>query len=170
MYRLLFLACCSGCLLAGVPFCMWLSFLRKQHVISWYIQLRGLNRLVFLSSHCFQPTRSVFHGFSCSDLMPELQGRLPIRVQLDPLTEADFRRILTEPKYNVRALPLCLSAPLCLSWMVWGCLLGEQCACDLAQVFCNLHGISCHTLFPFLLQLWPSMLLFLWNCSLQTPF
>jgi len=33
-----------------------------------------------------------------SDLIPELQGRLPIRVELDSLTAADFRRILTEPK------------------------------------------------------------------------
>jgi len=33
-----------------------------------------------------------------SDLMPELQGRLPIRVELHPLTEEHFRRILVEPK------------------------------------------------------------------------
>ncbi len=33
-----------------------------------------------------------------SDLIPELQGRLPIRVELDSLTAADFRRILSEPK------------------------------------------------------------------------
>jgi ATP-dependent HslUV protease ATP-binding subunit HslU len=33
-----------------------------------------------------------------SDLIPELQGRFPIRVELKPLTEADFVRILTEPK------------------------------------------------------------------------
>jgi len=33
-----------------------------------------------------------------SDLIPELQGRLPIRVELDSLTAAEFRRILTEPK------------------------------------------------------------------------
>jgi ATP-dependent HslUV protease ATP-binding subunit HslU len=33
-----------------------------------------------------------------SDLIPELQGRLPIRVELDNLTAADFERILCEPK------------------------------------------------------------------------
>ena len=38
-----------------------------------------------------------FHGCSVSDLMPELQGRFPIRVELDALTRNDFRRILTEP-------------------------------------------------------------------------
>jgi ATP-dependent HslUV protease ATP-binding subunit HslU len=36
-----------------------------------------------------------------SDLLPELQGRLPIRVELKALTQADFRRILTEPEANL---------------------------------------------------------------------
>jgi len=39
-----------------------------------------------------------FHMAKPSDLIPELQGRLPIRVQLDDLLEGDFRRILREPK------------------------------------------------------------------------
>ncbi len=38
-----------------------------------------------------------FHSVSVSDLMPELQGRFPIRVELEALTRDDFRRILTEP-------------------------------------------------------------------------
>jgi ATP-dependent HslUV protease ATP-binding subunit HslU len=38
-----------------------------------------------------------FHSASVSDLMPELQGRFPIRVELDALTKDDFKRILTEP-------------------------------------------------------------------------
>ena len=38
-----------------------------------------------------------FHVASISDLMPELQGRFPIRVELDALTRDDFRRILIEP-------------------------------------------------------------------------
>jgi ATP-dependent HslUV protease ATP-binding subunit HslU len=36
-----------------------------------------------------------------SDLLAELQGRLPIRVELKPLTEADMYRILTEPEHNL---------------------------------------------------------------------
>jgi ATP-dependent HslUV protease ATP-binding subunit HslU len=36
-----------------------------------------------------------------SDLLPELQGRLPIRVELKPLTKEDFRRILTEPEASL---------------------------------------------------------------------
>jgi ATP-dependent HslUV protease ATP-binding subunit HslU len=39
-----------------------------------------------------------FHVSKPSDLIPELQGRLPIRVELEPLTEADLRRILSEPQ------------------------------------------------------------------------
>jgi len=39
-----------------------------------------------------------FHATKPSDLIPELQGRFPIRVELDPLTKDDFVRILTEPK------------------------------------------------------------------------
>jgi len=39
-----------------------------------------------------------FHMSKPSDLIPELQGRLPIRVELDDLTQDDFRRILKEPK------------------------------------------------------------------------
>jgi ATP-dependent HslUV protease ATP-binding subunit HslU len=38
-----------------------------------------------------------FHNVSPSDLMPELQGRFPIRVELDALTKDDFKRILVEP-------------------------------------------------------------------------
>ncbi|GMV81874.1 MAG: ATP-dependent protease ATPase subunit HslU [Planctomycetota bacterium] len=39
-----------------------------------------------------------FHMAKPSDLLPELQGRLPIRVELNDLTEADFKRILTAPQ------------------------------------------------------------------------
>mmetsp|Transcript_18898 Transcript_18898/g.24407 ORF Transcript_18898/g.24407 Transcript_18898/m.24407 type:complete len:546 (+) Transcript_18898:141-1778(+) len=42
-----------------------------------------------------------FHSCKPSDLLAELQGRLPIRVELNPLTEDDLFRILTEPKPNL---------------------------------------------------------------------
>jgi len=42
-----------------------------------------------------------FHLSKPSDLLPELQGRLPIRVELQALTESDFRRILCEPEYSL---------------------------------------------------------------------
>jgi ATP-dependent protease HslVU ATPase subunit len=42
-----------------------------------------------------------FHMVKPSDMIAELQGRLPVRVELDALTESEFRRILTEPKANL---------------------------------------------------------------------
>lgn len=42
-----------------------------------------------------------FHFAKPSDLIPELQGRLPIRVELNALTPDDFKRILTEPDYCI---------------------------------------------------------------------
>ena len=43
-----------------------------------------------------------FHAVKPSDMLPELQGRLPIRVELNGLTEEDLYKILTEPEANVR--------------------------------------------------------------------
>lgn len=42
-----------------------------------------------------------FHATKPSDLIPELQGRFPIRVELDPLTVGDLKRILVEPKNSL---------------------------------------------------------------------
>ncbi len=50
------------------------------------------------TDHILFIAAGAFHGSKPSDLMPELQGRLPIRVELDDLTRDDFIRILTEPK------------------------------------------------------------------------
>ncbi|MEO5824530.1 MAG: ATP-dependent protease ATPase subunit HslU [Gemmatimonadales bacterium] len=50
------------------------------------------------TDHILFVAAGAFHVSKPSDLIPELQGRFPIRVELDPLTEADFVRILTEPE------------------------------------------------------------------------
>ena len=50
------------------------------------------------TDHMLFIAAGAFHVAKPSDLIPELQGRFPIRVELSPLTEADFVRILTEPK------------------------------------------------------------------------
>lgn len=50
------------------------------------------------TDHVLFIAAGAFHVSKPSDLIPELQGRFPLRVELDPLTEADFRRILTEPR------------------------------------------------------------------------
>jgi ATP-dependent HslUV protease ATP-binding subunit HslU len=49
------------------------------------------------TDHVLFIAAGAFHGSKPSDLMPELQGRLPIRVELEDLTREDFVRILTEP-------------------------------------------------------------------------
>ncbi len=50
------------------------------------------------TDHVLFIAAGAFHMSKPSDLIPELQGRLPIRVELESLGEDDFRRILTEPK------------------------------------------------------------------------
>jgi len=50
------------------------------------------------TDHILFIAAGAFHSASPSDLIPELQGRFPIRVELDRLTQNDFERILTEPK------------------------------------------------------------------------
>lgn len=49
------------------------------------------------TDHVLFIAAGAFHVSKPSDLIPELQGRFPIRVELDSLTKSDFRRILTEP-------------------------------------------------------------------------
>ena len=53
------------------------------------------------TDHILFIASGAFHISKPSDLLPELQGRLPIRVELKPLTRNDFRRILTEPEASL---------------------------------------------------------------------
>src|SRR4029077_2348640 len=53
------------------------------------------------TDHILFIASGAFHMSKPSDLLPELQGRLPIRVELSPLNEDDFRRILTETEVSL---------------------------------------------------------------------
>jgi ATP-dependent HslUV protease ATP-binding subunit HslU len=53
------------------------------------------------TDHILFVASGAFHLAKPSDLLPELQGRLPIRVELAALTRDDFRRILTEPEHSL---------------------------------------------------------------------
>jgi len=53
------------------------------------------------TDHVLFIAAGAFHGSSPADLIPELQGRFPIRVELDPLEKEDFERILREPKNSL---------------------------------------------------------------------
>jgi len=53
------------------------------------------------TDHILFIASGAFHLSKPSDLLPELQGRLPIRVELQALSREDFRRILTEPEHSL---------------------------------------------------------------------
>ena len=53
------------------------------------------------TDHILFIASGAFHLAKPSDLIPELQGRLPIRVELRALTPGDFKRILSEPKASL---------------------------------------------------------------------
>lgn len=53
------------------------------------------------TDHILFIASGAFHAVKPSDLLPELQGRFPIRVQLKPLTEEDLLRILSEPESSL---------------------------------------------------------------------
>ncbi|GGB62935.1 HslU--HslV peptidase ATPase subunit [Shewanella inventionis] len=61
------------------------------------------DHILFIASGAFQMSKP-------SDLIPELQGRLPIRVELDALTASDFKRILTEPNASLTEQIIALMA------------------------------------------------------------
>ncbi len=56
---------------------------------------------VVKTDHILFIASGAFHVARPSDLLPELQGRLPIRVELNALSAEDFKRILTEPEANL---------------------------------------------------------------------
>jgi ATP-dependent HslUV protease ATP-binding subunit HslU len=53
------------------------------------------------TDHVLFIASGAFHLAKPADLLPELQGRLPIRVELAPLSREDLRRILTEPEHSL---------------------------------------------------------------------
>ena len=63
------------------------------------------------TDHILFIASGAFHVAKPSDLLPELQGRLPIRVELKALTRDDFRRILTEPETSLIKQSVALLAP-----------------------------------------------------------
>ena len=62
------------------------------------------------TDHILFIASGAFHVSKPSDLLPELQGRLPIRVELNPLTIDDFRRILTETEASLIKQSIALMA------------------------------------------------------------
>lgn len=95
-----------------------------------------------------------FHLAKPSDLIPELQGRLPNRVELDPLTVEDFVLILTEPDF-------CLSEQYCallatenftLKFSACGIKKIAECAYEINQRNENIGARRLHTIMEKLLE------------------
>ena len=90
-----------------------------------------------------------FHGVKPSDMLPELQGRLPIRVELHGLTENDLYRILTEPVANVRVFSFFFEpllphfTPLIICSFSFVCVLVSTCL----SFFYFFNGFSLQILF-----------------------
>jgi ATP-dependent HslUV protease ATP-binding subunit HslU len=70
-----------------------LPLVEGSTVSTRYGQIRT-DHILFIAS-------GAFHLAKPSDLIPELQGRFPIRVELDALSTSDFRRILAEPEFSL---------------------------------------------------------------------
>ena len=70
-----------------------LPIVEGSHVATKYGPVR--------TDHVLFVAAGAFHVAKVSDLIPELQGRFPIRVELEPLTRADLARILREPRASL---------------------------------------------------------------------
>jgi len=66
------------------------------------------------SDHVLFIASGAFHVAKPSDLLPELQGRLPIRVELKPLTREDFRSILTETEASLTRQSIAMMKTECV--------------------------------------------------------
>ena len=74
------------------------EIISNQGVEEMDVNLKDMLSGMIRTDHILFIAAGAFHVTKPSDLIPELQGRLPIRVELQSLKEEDFVRILTEPK------------------------------------------------------------------------
>jgi ATP-dependent HslUV protease ATP-binding subunit HslU len=106
------------------------------------------------TDHILFIAAGAFHVAKPSDLIPELQGRFPIRVELQPLTEADFVRIMTEPENALtkQYAALCAAEGATLSFSDEG--IGEvaRIAAVLNERMENIGARRLHTVLTTLLE------------------
>jgi ATP-dependent HslUV protease ATP-binding subunit HslU len=105
------------------------------------------DHILFIASGAFQLTKP-------SDLIPELQGRLPIRVELEPLTAADFERILTEPSASLTEQYVALMATegLSIEFAVDGIKKLAHMAYEVNERMENIGARRLHTIMERLLE------------------
>ncbi|MEX2962410.1 ATP-dependent protease ATPase subunit HslU [Microbulbifer sp. TYP-18] len=106
------------------------------------------------TDHILFIASGAFHLAKPSDLIPELQGRLPIRVELSSLTSADFERILTEPSASLTEQQKALLATegVKLQFAQDGIRRIAEVACEVNERTENIGARRLHTVLERLLE------------------
>jgi ATP-dependent HslUV protease ATP-binding subunit HslU len=106
------------------------------------------------TDHVLFVAAGAFHVAKPSDLIPELQGRFPIRVELDALGEEEFRRILSEPQASLTKQYAALLAAegWTLEWTEEGIAALAKLACQVNEGTANIGARRLHTLLEKLLE------------------
>ncbi|MEW5249483.1 ATP-dependent protease ATPase subunit HslU [Microbulbifer discodermiae] len=106
------------------------------------------------TDHILFIASGAFHLAKPSDLIPELQGRLPIRVELSSLTSADFERILTEPSASLTEQQKALLATegVKLQFAEDGIRRIAEVACEVNERTENIGARRLHTVLERLLE------------------
>jgi ATP-dependent HslUV protease ATP-binding subunit HslU len=109
---------------------------------------------IIKTDHILFIASGAFHLAKPSDLLPELQGRLPIRVELRALVEKDFVRILTEPEANLIKQYTALMATEDLSLSFTSAAIQElaKLAAEINSVVENIGARRLHTVMEKLLE------------------
>ncbi|WP_067221055.1 ATP-dependent protease ATPase subunit HslU [Marinomonas gallaica] len=106
------------------------------------------------TDHILFIASGAFHLSKPSDLIPELQGRLPIRVELDALTVNDFKRILTEPSASLtkQYVALAKTENIHLNFTEEGITRIAEIACQVNERTENIGARRLHTVLERLLE------------------
>jgi ATP-dependent HslUV protease ATP-binding subunit HslU len=106
------------------------------------------------TDHILFIAAGAFHASKPSDLIPELQGRFPIRVELSPLTEDDFVRIMTEPENALtkQYAALCASDGATLEFTPDGVREVARIAAKVNEQLENIGARRLHTVMTTLLE------------------
>lgn len=106
------------------------------------------------TDHILFIASGAFHLSKPSDLIPELQGRLPIRVELDALTVDDFKRILTEPSASLtkQYVALAKTENIDLNFTEEGITRIAEIACQVNERTENIGARRLHTVLERLLE------------------
>lgn len=106
------------------------------------------------TDHVLFIAAGAFHMSKPSDLIPELQGRFPIRVELQSLSEEDFKRILTEPNNALlkQYTALMETEGICLTFTPEAIEEIARVACELNQEMENIGARRLHTIMEKVLE------------------